>query len=288
MLPLILPYLRGVTKGRGGQGVRYACSLVFPIIPLTLALYDGYDPHLMRLQLGPHTGDATKFETFDEFFGAFRMQMRSMFEIATRNRTKGRYMEAKYLQNVLGSCLFERCIESGLDMVDGRAGGVSNAWITVGLAADVIDCLYSIKKLIFDEKKYTMQQLQEAIMANWVGFGEMRQEFLNVPKFGNDIDEVDQIAADYYRLMSEECGRNVEWDGGRYMPLPENVAAWAAAALMPALPNGRRQGDNLYDGGISPGAGFDKTGPTAVLRSVSKVDHRRLKQCLLNQRLSPT
>ncbi|MDY6834110.1 MAG: pyruvate formate lyase family protein, partial [Chloroflexota bacterium] len=185
-----------MTKGRGGQGVRYACSLVFPIIPLTLALYDGYDPHLMRLQLGPHTGDATKFETFDEFFGAFRMQMRSMFEIATRNRTKGRYMEAKYLQNVLGSCLFERCIESGLDMVDGRAGGVSNAWITVGLAADVIDCLYSIKKLIFDEKKYTMQQLQEAIMANWVGFGEMRQEFLNVPKFGNDIDEVDQIAAD--------------------------------------------------------------------------------------------
>jgi len=278
----------GVTKGRGGQGVRYACSFVFPIIPLTLTLNDGYDPHLMRLQLGPHTGDATKFETFDEFLEAFRLQMRSMFEIATRNRTKGRYMEAKYLQNVLGSCLFERCVDSGLDMVDGRAGGVSNAWITVGLAADVIDCLYSVKKLIFDDKKYTIKQLQEAIIANWVGYGEMRQDFLNVPKFGNDIDEVDQIAADYYRLMSEECGRNVEWDGGRYMPLPENAAAWAAGALMPALPNGRRQGDNLYDGGISPGAGFDKKGPTAVLRSVSKVDHRRLKQCLLNQRLSPT
>ena len=73
------------------------------------------------------------------------------------------------------------------------------------------------------------------------------------------------------------------------MALPESAAAWSAAGpMIGALPNGRRLGDCLYDGGISPGAGYDKKGPTAVLRSVSKVDARKMKQILLNQRLSPS
>ena len=278
----------GVTKGRGGQGVRYACSFVTGIVPFNLALNDGYESGFIRAQIGPHTGDPTTFETFDEFFEAFRQQARYMYEVACRNRTKGRYIEARYLQNVFGSCLFKRCVESGMDLVDGRCQPVSNAWITLALFADVIDSMYAVKKLVYDDKKYTMAQLKEALNANWLGYAEMRQEFVNAPKFGNDIDEVDQVAALCYRTMAEECGRNVESDGGRFMTLPENASAWAAAALFPALPNGRRQGDACYDGGISPGAGFDRKGPTAVLRSVSKVDHRQLKQCLLNQRLSPT
>ena len=278
----------GATKGRGGQGVRYACSFVSGVLPFQLSLFDGFEANLIRLQLGPHTGDATQFKTFDEFFEAFRLQLRNMYEIACRNRVKGRYIEAKYLQNVFASCLFKRCIDSGMDLVDGRCQTLSNAWITTALFTDVVDSCYAIKKLIYEDKKYTMAELQEALKANWLGFAEMRQDFVNAPKFGNDIDEVDEVAALCYKTIAEECNRNVDWDGGRYMPLPENAAAWAAGALMPALPNGRRQGDNLYDGGISPGAGFDKKGPTAVIRSVAKVDHRRLKQALLNQRLSPT
>ena len=278
----------GITKGRGGQGVRYACSFVGGVTPFSLALYDGFDPCKMRLQIGPHTGDATKFKTFDEFYEVFTIQTRNMYEIATRNRNKGRYLEAKYLQNVFGSCLFKRCVDSGMDMVDARCEPVGNAWITVAIVADTIDCLYGVKKLVYDDKKYTMEELLEALKANWIGYAEMRQDFVNLPKFGNDVDEVDELAARYYRTLSEECGRNIESGGGRFMTLPENASGWSAAApMVGALPNGRRQGDCLYDGGISPGAGFDKRGPTAVLRSVSKVDHRRLKQCLLNQRLSP-
>ncbi|MDY6834072.1 MAG: pyruvate formate lyase family protein [Chloroflexota bacterium] len=278
----------GITRGRGGQGVRYACSFVSGVMPFYLAMNDGFEAGLIRLQIGPHTGDATRFETFDAFFEAFRQQARYMYELACRNRNKGRYMEARYLQNVFGSCLMRRCIESGMDMVDARSEPVSNAWITIALVADTIDCLYAVKNLVYDDKKYTMAQLQEALQANWIGFAEMRQDFLNVPKFGNDINEVDDMAARYYKMLSEECGRNIEAGGGRFMTLPENASGWSAGAIFPALPNGRRQGDCLYDGGISPGAGFDKKGPTAVLRSVSKIDHRRLKQCLLNQRLSPS
>ena len=279
----------GATKGRGGQGVRYAATFTSGYSPFTLTLFDGFEPFIMRLQIAPHTGDPTKFETFDEFFEAFRQQERFMYETAARVRNKGRYMEARYLQQPFGSSLFKRCIESGIDMVDARSEPLSNAWLTRGGGADVIDCLYGIKKLIYDDKKYTMAELLEALKANWLGYAEMRQDFVNLPKFGNDVPEVDEVAARYYRMFSDECRRNVEWGGGRYMPLPEFASGWSMAApMVGAMPNGRRLGDLLYDGGISPGAGFDKKGPTAVLRSVAKIDGRRFKQMLLNQRLSPS
>jgi len=81
-----------------------------------------------------------------------------------------------------------------------------------------------------------------------------------------------------------------EWCGNRWSIIPQNVAAYVIAGVkVGALPNGRRLGDTMYDGGISPGAGMDKKGPTAVLRSVGKVDHmNHVKATLLNQRLSPS
>ena len=277
----------GVVKGRGGQGVKYT-GYIWGIMPLILALHDGFEPSVYRLQMGPHSGDPTKCETFEEFYDCWRHQVSHTYALATRVRTKARYVEAKCWKNVFCSSLFRRCVDSGIDMVDARSQPLSNCWITLPMFADTVDCMYAIKKLIYEDRKYPMSELQEALKSNWIGYAEMRQDFLNVPKFGNDIDEVDEIAAMCYKTVAEECGKNTEWDGGRWMTLPENASAYAAGAMMPAIPNGRRQGDLLYDCGVSPGAGFDKKGPTAVLRSVSKIDHRQLKQNLLNQRLSPT
>ena len=279
----------GIVKGRGGQGVRYACPAVISLKCLELAFYDGVDQHLSRLEIGLPTGDAGKFETFDDLFEAFRMQVRNSLEIACRTRNKHRYMESCYFQAPFGSSLFKRCIEMGMDMVDGRSEPVGNPWLSGVVNVDVSDSLYAVKKLVFDEKKYTMEQVVEALRADWVGYAEMRQDFVNAPKFGNDVAEVDDMAARTYAMVSEEIGRNIEWSGAKWMALPESASAWSAAGpMIGALPNGRRTGDCLYDGGISPGAGYDKKGPTAVLRSVSKVDGRKMKQILLNQRLSPS
>ncbi|MDY6833540.1 MAG: pyruvate formate lyase family protein [Chloroflexota bacterium] len=277
----------GVVKGRGGQGIKYS-GYIWGIMPMILALNDGFEPSVYGLQMGPHTGDPAECQAFEEFFDCWRQQFRHAYALATRVRTKARYVEARVWQNVFCSCLFERCVESGIDMVDARSQPLSNAWITLPMFADTVDCMYAIKKMIYDDKKYTMAELKEALAANWFGYAEMRQDFINVPKFGNDDEEADKVAAMCYQAVAEECGRNKEADGGKWMTLPENASAYAMGAMMPATPNGRRQGDLLYDGGISPGAGFDKKGPTAVLRSVSRIDHRQLKQCLLNQRLSPS
>ena len=279
----------GVVKGRGGQGVRYATNSTISQKCLELAFYDGYDHSMLRMPIGIPTGDATKFETFDDLFEAFRMQMSNAIDIAGRMRNKQRFIEARYLQAPFGSCLMKRCIDMGIDMVDGRSEPLGNPWFSGVIHVDTSDSLYAIKKLVFDEKRYTMSEVVEAMKENWIGYGEMRQDFVNAPKFGNDISEVDDMAARVYKMVSEEMAQNVEWSGARWMALPESASAWSAAGpFIGALPNGRRQGDCIYDGGISPGAGFDKKGPTAVLRSVSKVDARKMKQILLNQRLSPT
>ena len=279
----------GVVKGRGGQAIRYACPIVLSHKLLELAFYNGYDKHLSRLQIGLPTGDASKFETFEDLFEAFRQQSRYALELACRTRNKHRYMEAQYMQAPFGSCLFKRCIDVGMDMVDARSEPLGNPWLSGVVHPDTGDSLYAVKKLVFEDKKYTMAQLVEAMEDDWKGHAEMRQDFLNVPKFGNDVPEVDDMVARVYATMSEEIGRNVEWGGARWMALPESASAWSSVGpMMGPLPNGRRLGDCLYDGGVSPGAGFDKKGPTAVLRSVSKIDARQMKQMLLNQRLSPS
>ena len=89
--------------------------------------------------------------------------------------------------------MFRRCVDMGIDMVDARSEPLGNPWLSGVVHPDTGDSIYAIKKLVYDDKKYTMAELVEALRNDWVGYGEMRQDFLNVPKFGNDIPEVDAI-----------------------------------------------------------------------------------------------
>lgn len=272
--------------GKKGQGVRYASGMLQATKNFEVALYDGFDPAVTRMQLGPHTGDATKFETYEQFKEAFRQQLRYACETSTRTRGNNRWVESRYAQQPFLSAGFERCIELGEDCT--MPNELCNAWVTFTAANDVGDCLYAIKKLVFDEKKYTMSQLIEALKANWEGYELMRRDFVNVPKWGNDDDEADKETVWVHRVYEEEMERNIEWSGGRFMALPQNGASFVVgASRIGALPNGRHLGDPMYDGGCSPGAGMDKKGPTSVLKSVSKIDHRSMKGNLLNQRLNP-
>ncbi|MDY6844002.1 MAG: pyruvate formate lyase family protein, partial [Thermodesulfobacteriota bacterium] len=186
------------------------------------------------------------------------------------------------------SSTYERCIDLGVDAYHPSERG--NSWITFFAWMETGDSLAAVKKLVFDEKKYTMEQLMEALNANWEGFEEMRMDFVHAPKWGNDDDYVDEVHVRCHNDVAQHSMEIKDPCGNTWPALPENVAAYSAwASRLGALPNGRRLGDTLYDGGCSPGAGLDKKGPTAVLRSVSKIDHvGAVRATLLNQRLSPT
>jgi pyruvate formate-lyase/glycerol dehydratase family glycyl radical enzyme len=152
----------------------------------------------------------------------------------------------------------------------------------------VADSLAAIKKVVFEDKKVSMEEIIEALKKNWEGYGELRKACLEAPKFGNDDDYVDLISRDLGKRISQEtqkCKTN------RDTPvIPDGTAAtawWSFGRICSATPDGRYAGDPFNDGSISPMAGRDKKGPTAVLKSVSKVDPLISWNQLFNQTVVP-
>lgn len=277
------------TTKHGFQPMRMASATANCAKIVEYALHNGYD-HVINMQMGPKTGDARTFKDFDQLFAAWTRQMEWIFNTLVRTVNLGRYKDSEFYGRPFLSAISERSVETGIDAVS-PTGERGNAWITAFTWVENADSLAAIRKLVFDEKKYTMDGLITALEANWEGYEEMRLDFArNAPKWGNDDDYVDDIMI---RCL-EECARHsheIKCPCGNNWPiLPENVSGNIHYAnIVGALPNGRRLGDALYDGGISPGPGLDKKGPTAVLKSCSKIDHvHHGRAFLLNQRLSPT
>ena len=272
---------------KGCQPISYATSSTIASKALELALYNGYDP-ISRMQLGPKTGDPATFTLFDQLYDAFLEQYKYFTWEAFRVREIGRHVEmTKFGRPFLGAIL-ERCVESGENHARSKEYG--NPWLSVFAWMDQLDALAAVKKLVYEDKKYTMAQMIDALKANWEGSEEMRMDFVRAPKWGNDDDYVDDIVVRAHKDVRDKvCLPTREYSGVPWSTAPQNVAAYIVASTkVGALPNGRRLGDTMYDGGCSPGAGLDKKGPTAVLRSAGKLDHRTFfKANLLNQRLSP-
>jgi pyruvate-formate lyase len=161
-----------------------------------------------------------------------------------------------------------------------------NTWSDPPFIVDATDSLAAMKKLIFEEKKYTMEQLVKALRANWEGYEEMRRDFLAAPKWGNDDDYVDEIGKMVYNLIADVYGDQTQYSGMHPVPVPQTVSLYSSLApRVGALPSGRRHGEVLGDGGCSPYVGMDKKGPTAVLKTMSKIPQDRYKGIQFNQRL---
>ena len=277
------------TTKHGFQPMRMANATANCAKIIEYVMTSGFDP-VVNMQMGAETPDAATFTDFEQVYDAWISQMKTIFSILVRPVNRARILASKWTPRPFLSAISERSIESGLEVMDPSISR-GNSWITAFTWVENIDSLAAIKKLVFDDKKYNMAELKQAIMDNWEGHEEMRLDFVrNAPKWGNDDDYVDNImlrclrdVAKFSRVLKDPMGNN-------WPILPENVSGNIHYAnIVGALPNGRRLGDALYDGGISPGPGLDKKGPTAVLNSCAKIDHiSDGRAFLLNQRLSPT
>ena len=271
----------------GAPPLRYPNASTYGPVAVVHALFDGLDPPT-GMRKGIKTGDSEKFETYEDFYAAWYEQLKDAFQVSTNFEHRNRYIEAHYYPKPMTSALYERCIETGQNSALCKER--SSLWYTLFAFADTGDCLAAVKKLIYEDKKYTMAELKQALLANWDGYEKMRMDFVRAPKWGNDDDYVDQIWVRIYEDLGKMSWSVRDINGQPWATLPESVATFAYLGLNNmALPNGRRYGDPLYDGGCSPGTGLDKKGPTAVLKSVGKLDHvGSVRATLLNQRLSPT
>jgi len=285
---LVLCMSPGITGRRGTQKSRTEGGEdIYPGKLLEIALSDGFDNFFTDMQIGPKTGDAKKFKSIEDIWEAFRAQTRYSIDLALRAKDISRTLEYTYIPCPFIGSLDDGCVEKGLN--DTEIAEVPNPWHNMNTGSTcVIDSFAAMEKLIFDEKKYTMEQMVDALQANWDGYEDMRLDFWKAPKFGNDDDYADKWAVRYYNLMADEFAQVRTYSGTYPLPLAQSVAGYIVnGPKTGALPNGRHGGEALDDGGISPYMGCDTKGPTAVLKSVAKAPHNRFKGMLLNQRMSP-
>jgi formate C-acetyltransferase len=257
---------------------------------LEAAMNDGIDPRT-QIQLGPQTGAFTDFESYDEFYNAFKKQLRYFLGLHAEKNNIEIQVFGELFPDPVRSSLMHHGIKEGKALYDRTMpfenGAVMNP---VGLV-NVIDSLAAIKKVVFEDKKVSQEQLLAALKANWQGngFSDMRRIFLAAPKYGNNQDEVDTIAHEVYRLWAETTETFDTRLGGRHIPTGVSISAqWPGGALTGATPDGRLAGECLADGTVSPMRGVDTHGPTAVINSASRIDQVPFQAALLNLKFHPS
>ena len=239
---------------------------------LEFALHNGVNA-MSGEQVSIATGDPRTFENYERFERAFMDQLEFVTYNSCASANTWQHLRAVYEPHPLRSCLIEGCLEKGRDYRNG--GPVYNhGQILAEGIADTGDSLYAVKKLIFDDKKYTMSELIDALNANFDGYEKLHYDFKNCEKFGNDIEEVDIITARVINRFLTVLKRNNTYRGGVFTGgcSTFNRAAGYGKRTA-ALPNGKRKGEPLLADSIAATPGRDKNGPTAQIKSVLRFNH---------------
>lgn len=263
---------------------------IFFIIPqaMDICMHNGYC-RFTKEMVGIKTGDVTKMDSFEEFKAAVYKQIEHLMSMANERANVELIAERELFPDVFRSALMKDGVKAGKDMFNrqfefenasllGAVGGVNTG-----------DALYAVKKLVYDEKKYTMAQLLEALDADWVGYEDMRGDFTEAPKYGNNIDEVDYMVADVYAHHAQTCYSLPSAYGDTLKPNAISISAHQpGGAITGATPDGRKGGEILADASLSPDHGKDKNGPTAVFQSAMKVKQDTYQGTLMNMKIHPS
>jgi len=252
-----------------------------------VTLNNGLDPVTGKL-VGLQTGDPRDFETFEELYRAFYKQLDYVIDMKIRVSNYIDRMFAKYAPAPFLSVVIEDCITKGKDYYDGGPRYNTSYFMCTGLGTTT-DSMTAVKKHVFDDKKYTMDQLLAAVGKNFEGEEVMRQFIMNrTPFFGNDNDYADEIAQRVYNDLLKLIDGKPNIRGGKYhLNMLSTTCHVYFGKVMGATPNGRLAGKSISDG-TSPSHGADTHGPSAVIKSLSKIDHTKSGGTLLNQRFLPS
>jgi formate C-acetyltransferase len=237
---------------------------------------------------GLETGDPRQFKSFEEVREAFQKQLAWA---RGNSQAFGNKMEQDvidFVPTVCESALIDDCVEKGICREEGGARYNFNTGSNGCGSTDVADSLTAIKKLVFDDRRITMAELCDALDNNFEGRDDIRKMCLEAPKFGNDDDYADEQAAWVLHQWVSECTKLKNLRGGYGCAGGSPMSAYVPRGReVGALPSGRLAAEPLCDG-HSPGRGQDLNGPTAVLRSMGKVDNAEIAAgIILNMRLDP-
>ena len=243
---------------------------------------------LAEAPLTIQTGDPRTFKTFEDFKGAVKGQLAYLIRKVAEGNAVLEAISREQRPVPVVSVSHKDCIDKATDYEWGGAKyNMGNGIVMVG-TADLINGLAAIRKLIYEDKKITWDELLDALDHDFEGHEEIRQLCLSAPKYGNDIPEVDELATEMFEFEAEEVGKY----RGRRGPMTTGMLPVTAhipcGLVVGALPSGRKAWAPLADG-ISPMQGTDTQGATAVLKSLSRIDHaKHVSGTLLNMKLDPS
>jgi formate C-acetyltransferase len=254
---------------------------------LEITLNNGIDP-LTGKRAGMESGDPLLFESYEELYHAFLQQLNFIVQTKIRVSNYIDRMFAKYAPAPFLSVLIEDCIAKGRDYYAGGPRYNTNYIQCTGLGTTT-DSLSVLKKHVFEDRKFSMRQLLDALANNFEGEEFLRQTVLNrTPFFGNNDDVDDDIAVRVYRdLIAAIDGKPNVRGGEFHLNMLSTTCHVYFGKVTGATPNGRLAGRSISDG-TSPSHGADTQGPSSVVQSLGKLDHTMSGGTLLNLRFLPS
>ena len=254
---------------------------------LELTLHNGWDPRLKK-QVGIKSGAPDLFKSMEELLDAFKKQLHYFIDIKIEGNNTIEKNNAEYLPVPFLSLMIEDCIANAKDYNAGGARYNTSYIQGVGLGS-ITDSLSAINENVFIKKRYSFSELLNAIEENFEDHEDLQYDLIyNSSKYGNDEDQVDKIAKTVFDMFLESVDGRPTPRGGfsRINMLPTTSHVYFGS-VVGAMPDGRKSGEPLSEG-ISPFQGVDKYGPTAVIKSASKIDHLKTGGTLLNQKFAPS
>jgi len=255
---------------------------------LELTLFNGVDPVTGKM-VGIPTGDPRTFTSYEQMYNAFHTQLKYIIDLKIRINNYIDRMYAKYAPATFLSVVMDDCIKKGRDYYNGGPRYNTTYIQCTGLAT-TSDSLSVLKKHVFEGKAFSMDKILNAVARNFEGEEVLRQTIMNnTPFFGNDDDYVDSIALRVYDdLFGLIDGRPNGKKGGKYhLNMLSTTCHIYFGKVMGAMPNGRLAQKSISDG-TSPSHGCDTHGPSAVIRSLAKLDQVKSGGTLLNLRFLPS
>lgn len=223
-------------------------------------------------QVTPDMGDLSSYKTFEQFDKAVKDQIYYITKWTSVATVISQRVHKDLAPKPLMSIMYEGCMENGRGVEAGGAMYNYGPGVVWSGLATYTDAMAAIKKLVFDDKKYTLEQLNEGLKADFVGYDQMKADCLNAPKYGNDDDYADDIAADLIQY-TEHIHREFKTLYSRLCHGTLSISNNTPFGQLTGASAGGRAAWTPLSDGISPTQGADFKGPTAIIKSVSKLSN---------------
>ena len=256
---------------------------------LTIFMNGGVDPEDgIRKDGNIPIKPLSEYKTFDEFYDGYKTLLNFYLDLSVKAQYHSFEVMNRHVGFLFSSLLMKDCIDRGKAILDGGIrylGGTNETYGNINTS----DSLQAIKTLVFDQNKYTLEQLEEAILANFEGYDEIRNDCLACDKYGNDLDTADGLANDLYEFVAKGVRQRGIDVGMQYflIVISNNQLNTEWGLATGASPDGRLRGMYMNPAN-NPQGGADKSGPTAMLNSLAKFDARYHAGSVQNIKFTPS